>query len=773
MLDIKSMEDKWKDYWLKNNIFKFKNNENKKVFTIDTPPPTVSGKMHVGHAYSYPQQDFIARYKRMKGYNIFYPWGFDDNGLPTERFVEKERNVTIDNTDLGTYIKICREVSKESEKDLYKAWYDTGLSADFTDYIDTSSDFSIKLSQELFLDLVNKKRAYRSEAPYITCPTCRTAISQIEMKDAIINTDLVYINFNGIDIATTRPEMLGSCVALFVNPDDDRYKNLINKTVKIPLYDYEVKIMADDSIDKNFGTGAEMLCTFGDQNDLELWRKYKLDSRIILKNNRINDDKFIINLSVKDARKKIIDKLKENGYVIKIEKIKHNVNTHERCGTPIEIGISKQWYIKDLDIKNELINFGDKIEWVPDYMKTRYTNWVNGLKWDWCISRQRYFGVPFPVWYCNKCGSIIPANDDELPVDPRLDKKHRVCSKCGSDNLLPETDVMDTWATSSISPTLYLKHKNFDVKTMDVRFQGHDIITSWAFTTILRSYLHYNEIPWKKISISGNVYDPFGQKMSKSKGNIVEPKEIINTYGADALRFWASTTLPGENIKLREQDLIRGKKTVIKLYNSFNLLKILYNNEKPLKTDIKFAINKWILTKMEKTIKDVTSYMDKYEIMKARNTLDKFFWDTYCDNYLEIIKNEMQKSDRRKETIYTSLNVMENILKMYSTVMTFITEELYHEIYNDFNGSISFEKYPEYDNNFIFEEEADIDYIINIIDKVRNIKSNMKVSMAQPLENLTVSGNSKIIEKYSYILSDLMHIKNIDIKNSDEISVKN
>ncbi len=773
MLDIKSMEDKWKDYWLKNNIFKFKNNENKKIFTIDTPPPTVSGKMHVGHAYSYPQQDFIARYKRMKGYNIFYPWGFDDNGLPTERFVEKERNVTIDNTDLATYIKICREVSKESEKDLYKAWYDTGLSADFTDYIDTSSDFSIKLSQELFLDLVNKKRAYRSEAPYITCPTCRTAISQIEMKDAIINTDLVYINFNGIDIATTRPEMLGSCVALFVNPDDDRYKNLINKTVKIPLYDYEVKIMADDSIDKNFGTGAEMLCTFGDQNDLELWRKYKLDSRIILKNNRINDDKFIINLSVKDARKKIIDKLKENNYVIKIEKIKHNVNTHERCGTPIEIGISKQWYIKDLDIKNELINFGDKIEWIPDYMKTRYTNWVNGLKWDWCISRQRYFGVPFPVWYCNKCGSIIPANDDELPVDPRLDKKHRICSKCGSDDLLPETDVMDTWATSSISPTLYLKHKNFDVKTMDVRFQGHDIITSWAFTTILRSYLHYNEIPWEKIAISGNVYDPFGQKMSKSKGNIVEPKGIINTYGADALRFWASTTLPGENIKLREQDLIRGKKTVIKLYNSFNLLKILYNNEKPEKTDIKFAINKWILTKMEKTVKDVTSYMDKYEIMKARNTLDKFFWDTYCDNYLEIIKNEMQKSDRRKETIYTSLNVMENILKMYSPVMPFITEELYHEIYNDFNGSISFEKYPEYDNNLVFEEETDIDYIINIIDKIRNIKSNMKVSMAQPLENLTVSGNSKIIEKYSYILSDLMHIKNMDIKNSDEISVKN
>ncbi len=773
MLDIKSMEDKWKDYWLKNNIFKFKSDENKKMFTIDTPPPTVSGKMHVGHAYSYPQQDFIARYKRMKGYDVFYPWGFDDNGLPTERFVEKEKNVTIENTDLDTYIKTCKDVSRESEKELYKAWYDTGLSADFTDYIDTSSDFSIKLSQEMFLDLVNKKRAYRSEAPYITCPTCKTAISQIDMKDAIVNTDLVYINFNGIEIATTRPEMLGACVALFVNPDDDRYKNLINKTVKVPLYDYEVKIMTDASVDKNFGTGAEMLCTFGDQNDLELWRKYKLDSRIILKNNRINDNKFIINLGARDARKKIIDELKNNNYVIKIEKIKHNVNTHERCGTPVEIGISKQWYIKDLDIKDELINFGNKIEWIPDYMKTRYINWVTGLRWDWCISRQRYFGVPFPVWYCNKCDEIIFADVDELPMDPRLDKKHRACNKCGSDNLSPETDVMDTWATSSLSPALYLQHKNFDIKTMDARFQGHDIITSWAFTTILRSYLHYNEIPWKKIAISGNVYDPFGQKMSKSKGNIVEPKEIIGTYGADALRFWASTTLPGENIKLREQDLIRGKKIVIKLYNSLNLLKILSNNEKPEKMDVKFAINKWLLTKMEKTIKDVTSYMDDYEIMKARSTLDKFFWNTYCDNYLEIVKNEMQKPDRRKETIYTSLNVMENILKMYAPLMPFITEELYHDIYPDFNGSISFEKYPEYDSNLIFKEESDIDYMINIIDRIRNVKSNMKVSMAEPLKKLTVSGNSKTIDKYSYILSDLMHIENIDIRDSEEIMVKN
>ncbi len=771
MIDTGAMEKKWKEYWYTNDIFKF--NRGEKNYTIDTPPPTVSGKMHVGHAFSYPQQDFIARYKRMKGYNVFYPWGFDDNGLPTERFVEKERRVTIDNTPLKDYIEICKEVSREAEKDLYQAWYDTGLSADFKNYIDTSSDFSVKISQELFMDLAEKNRAYRDEAPYITCPTCRTAISQIEMKDAIINTDLVYFNFNGIEIATTRPEMLGACIAIFVNPDDERYKNMIGREVEVPLYGYKVKVMSDDSIDKEFGTGAEMLCTFGDQNDLALWKKYGLKARIILKNNKINDGSIINNYTIKDARKTIIEKLEEKHYIIKIEKIKHSVNTHERCGTPIEIGISKQWYIKDLDIKDELIEFGNKIEWVPDHMKTRYNNWVTGLKWDWCISRQRYFGVPFPVWYCNQCGAILFADRDELPVDPRIDSKNRKCMTCGSSDLSPETDVMDTWATSSLSPTLYLSHAdNMDMYPMDARFQGHDIITSWAFTTILRSYLHYGKIPWKKIIISGNVYDPFGQKMSKSKGNIVEPKVIIDNYGADALRYWASTTMQGENIKLREQDLMRGRKTVIKLENSLKLVQLLAEGEKPAKIDIQFPVNRWIISKMEHTVKEVTAYMDINEVMKARITLDKFFWNIYCDNYLEIIKSETSKQDRRNETLYTAFYVMENILKMYSPIMPFITEELFHQI-NPETKSIALESYPEFDPESIFVEEGEIDYIIGMIDKIRNLKSQMKMSMAAPLQTVKIHGNAKLIEKYNYILQGIMHIDKLEIIESTEDFIDN
>ncbi|WP_287950857.1 valine--tRNA ligase [Acidiplasma sp.] len=768
MLDIVSMENKWRDYWKKNNVFKFTKGD--KNFSIDTPPPTVSGKMHLGHAYSYPHQDFIARYKRMKGYNVFYPWGFDDNGLPTERYVEKTRNVTIENTPLGDYIEICKEESKKAELELADAWYSIGLSASFNDYIDTSSDFSMKMSQKLFLDLARSGRAYRAEAPYIRCPTCKTAISQIEMKDAIIDTDLVYINFDGIEIATTRPEMLGACVAVFVNPGDERYKNIIGKKIKVPLYGNEVPVMSDESIDMNFGTGAEMLCTFGDQNDLELWRKYNLDSRIILKNDKLNDSRYLDNIGIKEARKRIIEELKKNNYIIKIEKIKHSVNTHERCGTPIEIGISKQWYIKDLDIKKELLEFGDKIEWIPEYMKTRYDNWVNGLRWDWCISRQRYFGIPFPVWYCNKCGTIIYADEKDLPVDPRLVNKNIKCPACGSDDVQPERDVMDTWATSSISPTLYLTHINsMDMYPMDVRFQGHDIITSWAFTTILRSYLHYNKIPWKKIAISGNVYDPFGQKMSKSKGNIVEPKDIIEKYGADALRFWGSTTMPGENIKLREQDLVRGKKTVIKLYNSLNLLKIISGGK--IQGDIniiKSPVNKWIMSKYEKTVREVTGYMDAYEVMKARSALDKFFWSNYCDNYLEIIKNDNE--EYRNENIAVSYLIMENVLKMYSPIMPFITEELYHEIHPD-SISIALEKYPEYDDKYLFNEENDIDYIISVINSIRALKSSLKISMAAPIDSLNITGDSEKIGRYGYIIKNLMHINNIKITSGENINI--
>ncbi len=785
-VNINEIEQKWINYWDENNIYNFKPDQRDRVYVIDTPPPTVSGKMHMGHAFSYPHIDFIARYKRMRGYSVFFPWGFDDNGLPTERYVEKELNIKPNKDNINFFVQKCREVSEESEKKLLLDWKRLGISCSFNDYYVTSSPESIKVSQEMFLDLVSKGRAYRDSAPAIRCPVCKTAISQIEMKDVMMHSLLVYINFKTdsgqITIATSRPELLGACVAVFVNGNDPRYSSLIGKYAYVPVYGKKVPILSDDSIDTEFGTGAEMVCTFGDQNDLDLWRKYSLPLSIVIDHDgRMNEASGQLKgMTINEARKKIIEMLKEGGFVLKTEEIEHSVNTHERCGTPVEIFIEKQWFIKYLDLKDDLIENGRKVRWIPEYMRTRYENWVNGLKWDWCISRQRYYGVPFPVWYCRNCNETIYADKESLPVDPRTGNTKIVCPKCGSSDVDPERDVMDTWATSSITPRLALQRKSLfpEYYPEDLRGQGHDIISSWAFTTIARSKIHDDKIPWNNIMISGNVYDMHGEKMSKSKGNIVDIYSVVDKYGADALRYWSSSVLPGDDIKIKEQDFIRGKRTVIKLYNAQNLIDILRENAKikPV-DDVLLPENRWILTKLSLAEKAVTDSMENYSVSRAKSTLDDFFWSDYCDNYLEMIKYIISESRKNgnmeavNETLYVASKSLMDIIKMYAPVMPFITEELYQKMdYPDKKLSIHLDSWPA--TYASYEESGDIDYIISIISRIRLIKSEMHISMGKPIESLSISGKADIIKKYENIIRGMMKAENIKIKESAEIDVE-
>ncbi len=786
-LDIEKMENNVKKYWEDNDIYEFHLNPlgREKNFSIDTPPPTVSGKMHMGHAFSYPHQDFIARYKRMRGYSVFYPWGFDDNGLPTERYTEKLMGIRAERVKLEDFIKACQEASAGSEKELMATWRNMGISADFKTHYTTMSSESRKISQSMFIDLVERKRAYREEAPTIRCPSCRTSISQIELKDGIISTDFVYIKFDLTDggnivIATTRPEMLSACVALFVNGTDERYRQFLNKKAIVPIYGYEVPIMSDDAIQPEKGTGAEMMCTFGDQNDLALWRKYQLPLRTVLDNaGRLNEASGLLKgMLIPDARKTIVSKLREQDRIEKIERIKHSVNLHERCDTPIEIGISTQWFVKYLDLKDQFKTRSDEVTWLPEHMKIRLDNWIDGLKWDWCISRQRFYGVPFPVWYCRSCKNMVLADKSELPVDPRVESGERKCSHCGSDELEPERDVMDTWATSSLSPRLAMLPKGYfnELYPMDIRFQGHDIISVWAFVTIVRSEIHDGSIPWSRIFISGNVYDPLGQKMSKSKGNVLEPSSFIEQYGADALRFWASTSVPGEDIKIKEQDFVRGKRTVIKLYNAFKLLEIirsdmtLKNLEKPPEN----MANMWILAKLNSVVKEVTALMDQYLFSKARTQLDNFFWNTFCDNYLEIIKgygNTGTDQALLDETVSVSHHVFLNVLRMYAPIMPFITEEIYLS-YPEHGKSIHLDSWPSLTEEHIFSEtEEKMDYIIEIIGKIRNLKTGNKMSMNAPVENLLINGNSAILNDGKDIIMRMMKVGNITIGDSQDILV--
>ncbi|MEM3675539.1 MAG: class I tRNA ligase family protein, partial [Thermoplasmataceae archaeon] len=527
----------------------------------------------------------------------------------------------------------------------------------------------------------------------------------------------------------------------------------------------------------------EMICTFGDQNDVAVWRKHSLQTRVIIDRfGKLTEEAGILSgLKVKDARKKILSVLSQEGLVVKLEKIRHSVNVHERCNTPVEIGISKQWFVKYLDIKEELLKFDSQINWIPSHMRVRLQNWITGLKWDWCISRQRFLGVPFPVWYCKKCGEVNLAPDEAIPIDPRTEPapSGMVCKKCGGSDFVPESDVMDTWATSSLSPRLAFRGRTgFEsIKPFDCRFQGHDIISFWAFTTIVRSYIHDNTIPWRDIVISGNVYDAEGIKMSKSKGNVVEPEDIIAKYGADALRYWASTTAMGEDIKLKEQDLVRGRRTVIKIFNAARLVKTLtgsYPDSDNEERNFKFPWNVWITTLLNDLVGRTVSLMDNYEFSKARTDIDTFFWNDYCDNYLEISKvvmgSDAFSSEEKEETARCLRYTMFSAVKMYSPIMPFITEEIYHDLGGKM-ASVSIDTWPEAHDLSDSEREIANKFgeVIRVIGTIRALKSARKVSMAAPLDMVVIKGNGSIIMENERIIRGVMRISHIKVEESEEV----
>src|SRR3990167_4715206 len=436
--DAKEAEPRLQKFWESEKVYKFDAKSKKPVFSIDTPPPTVSGKMHMGHAFSYSQMDFIARYKRMRGFNLFYPFGTDDNGLPTERLVEKEFR--------PKYIK---------------NWKDIGMSCDFSLFYTTINEHCRRISQKSFLDLYEDGREYQKEAPSIWCPECTTAIAQAELEDKELKSYFNDIKFKlkdgkDIVIGTTRPEMLAACVAIFVHPKDKKNKSLIGKTAIVPIFNHEVKIIADERVDIEKGTGIVMCCTFGDLTDTEWYKAYKLPLKIVIsKDGKIINSGRYNDMSIQEARKTIIEDLKERGLLVSQKEITHMVNVHERCGTEIEILETKQWFIRYLDLKKLFLNEGSKLNWYPEHMKVRYDNWIKGLQWDWCISRQRYFGIPFPVWYCKNCNEVILADEKDLPVDPMYDKPRiKKCPKCSSNEFIPEKDVLDTWTTSSLTPQI-------------------------------------------------------------------------------------------------------------------------------------------------------------------------------------------------------------------------------------------------------------------------------------------------------------------------------
>ncbi|MFH1327110.1 MAG: valine--tRNA ligase [archaeon] len=769
--DVKEVEEKWKNYWEKEKIYKFDPKTKKKIYSIDTPPPTVSGKMHIGHAFSYSQQDFIVRFHRMFTGNVFYPFGTDDNGLPTERLVEKLNNVKSKEISRSKFIEICLKTLKKITPDFIQQWKDLGISADYETYYSTIDKNSQKLSQKSFIELYKNKQVYREKFPTIWCPECQTSIAQAELEDREFNSVFSTLKFEceGKDllIATTRPELLDACVAIFVHPDDKRYKSFIGKKAEIPLFGFQVPVVADKSAEIKKGTGAMMVCSYGDKYDVDAVKRYKLKPRIIFnKDGTIKKGEYG-GLRIKQARKKILEDLKKSNLIKEQKEISHSVNVHDKCGTPIEFIPTEQWFIKILDKKKKLIEQGRRINWYPKFMHKRYENWIGGLEWDWNISRDRHFGVSIPVWYCEHCKEIILAKESELPIDPIQVKKQ--CPKCKA-VAVPEEKVLDTWATSSLTPQITSSLiKDKIIIPYSLRPQAHDIIRTWAFYTIVKSYLHEKKIPWNDVMISGFAKLE-GQKMSKSKGIVVDPQKAIDQYGADALRFWAAGSKLGEDLDYQEKDLITGKKFVTKLLNASRFVFMNledYKNQKPKKLE---KLDEKFLIELSRVIYLVTSYFKTYEYSRAKFNAEEFFLKFFCDYYLEAIKKRVYqgRGQERFSAQYTLYKSLLAIIKLIAPIMPFITEEIYQTYFKKFekDKSIHLSEWPKsdfvkkirkWDDKSIKSHANELTLINDLISKVRTEKTKAQKPM-----------NAEIIltiEKVNYedlkeILEDLKNVTN-------------
>ncbi|MEM4755700.1 MAG: valine--tRNA ligase [Candidatus Woesearchaeota archaeon] len=754
-------EKKWQQFWEEEEIYAFDPSSSKPKYTIDTPPPTVSGKMHIGHAFSYAQGDFIARFQRMIGKAVFYPFGTDDNGLPTERLVEKEKKVQGHQMPKKAFRELCLETVNALKPEFIRPWKELGISANFKESYSTIDAHCQATSQRSFLELYEAGFIKKKQIPTAWCTTCRTAIAQAEFENKELEStfnDIIFIvEGKPVIISTTRPELLPACVAVFVNPNDKRYTHLHGKTIQVPLFGHQVPILTDNAVSMDKGSGVVMCCTFGDKTDIEWWQRFSLPLRVVITpDGKMNHHaKQFEGLSIKEARAAMLAALEQEGALVHQQQIVHAVNVHERCQTEIELLNTPQWFIELLEHKEILLSLADKINWYPEHMKVRYEHWVKNLSWDWCISRQRYYGVPIPVWYCKSCNTIIPAQKSQLPVDPLVDQPPvSQCPECGDSALIPEEDVLDTWATSSLTPQIATnwiqdptrKETFSSMFPMSLRMQAHDIIRTWAFYTIVKAYYHHKDIPWKNIMISGHALDPKGQKMSKSKGNTVDPIAMMKKYNADALRYWAAGSKLGDDLPFLEKELVTGNKTITKLYNAakFSFLHLQDYTPTTLSTKELEPIDQWLFVHCSDLIKQATFSFKQYEYSKAKQETDYFFWHLFCDQYLEISKGRLYNPDifgieKRRSAQYTLYHVLLSVIKLFAPIMPHITEEIYQMYYrqHEKEKSIHSTLWPTLHVKDQQVKDAG-DLFVEILTLIRRYKSAKKLSQAAAIGNTSI-----------------------------------
>ncbi|MEF8879445.1 MAG: valine--tRNA ligase [Candidatus Thermoplasmatota archaeon] len=794
--DQKSLEEKWQKKWQKKKVYRFDPDSDKKVFSIDVPPRYASGSLHAGHAVHYTHIDFAARYKRMQNFNVFFPLCFDVNGIPIEERVERQRDITRKDIDRQKFNKLCSEFAEKNIKKMTEQFRLLGESMDPSIYYQTNAEYYRRITQISFIEMFKKDLIYKGMFPVNWCPRCMTAMADAEVEYKKRNTNLNTIKFyfvedqpdqilkyHGIEedkqgkyveIATTRPEMLSSCQIVAVHPTDERAPWLIDKKLKVPLFNKEIKVVDDETVDPDFGSGIVMICTVGDREDLNWVFKYDLPLEM-----SINEEGRMTELcgkyqgmKIDEAKKQVIQDLKKQDLLLNKEKLSQNVGVCWRCKTPVEFVNAEQWFLKTVDFKDMVLEKSDEMDWYPDFMETRLKDWVNSLEWDWVISRQRYFATPIPLWECEKCDQVVLAREEDCYVDPTVNNPPvEECPKCGG-KLVGCEDVFDTWMDSSVSPLYNTFWRRDEEKfeklyPMSLRPQAHDIIRTWAFYTILRCTLITEEKPFENMMMGGFILSKDGTPMHTSLGNVIDPLEVIDEYGTDAFRCYAASCTLGEDNPFREKDVIRGRKLLRKIWNlqKFTSKVVEKGEGKPSKDAELSDIDIWILSKFSRMVEKCTQQMDEFDYSQTMKDIEYFLWHELADHYIEMIKSEVYSDQNIENIRYTLYTVGLGVLKLFAPFFPHLTEEIFDLYYKKFekNESIHISSWPK---AVIInpEKEKTGETIKNYISEVRRWKSEQGIPLNAELPAFITYGSKDFIKA----LEDNQNVVKNTLKYPDE-----
>jgi valyl-tRNA synthetase len=824
---LEGIEATWSSAWEEEGTYRFNPGAGRaEVFSIDTPPPTVSGSLHMGSVFGYVQTDALARYRRMRGWELFYPMGWDDNGLPTERRVQTYYGVRCDPSlaydpafeppaepgkddipvSRPNFIALCTQLTAEDEKVFEHLWRRLGLSVDWSRGYATIDERSRRASQRMFLRNLARGEAYSAEAPTLWDVDYQTAVAQAEMEDKERPGAYHRLRFDDLEIDTTRPELVAACVALVAHPDDARYADRFGTSVHTPLFGVEVPVLAHPLADPEKGSGIAMICTFGDVTDVIWWRELQLPTRsIITRAGRITDSppagvadgpawRAIAGSTVKAAQRTMVELLTESGDLIgEPRPITHPVKFYERGERPLEIVTSRQWYIRnggrDAPLRQALLDRGNELAWHPPYMQVRYDNWVNGLNSDWLVSRQRYFGVPVPVWYPlgadgepDHSRPIVP-DEASLPIDPTTDVPpgYEAAQRGRPEGFAGDPDVMDTWATSSLTPQIACGWEDDPALfaatfPMDLRPQGPEIIRTWLFSTVLRSHLEHGTVPWRHTTLNGWILDPDRKKMSKSKGNVVTPMPLVEEFGSDAVRYWACNGRPGTDTAVDTGVMKIGRRLAIKVLNASKFsLGRLGDRAAPGLAAVAQPIDRALLAQLAGVVAHATSAFEEFDYARAQEVTEAYFW-SFCDDYVELVKTraygeeDAAGADSARATLALALSVQ---LRLFAPFLPFVTEEVWRWWQP---GSVHRAPWPTVTElgDHAGGDPAVLTAAAEVLGAVRRAKTTEKRSMRAKVRLLTVDGPAAVLAAVDSARADLADaggVEQLRLEEADEFSV--